>query len=182
MPFVTQSIEGVNLSLLYTAYDQTAAISSTNSPDNPGPPFAVGTEVVCTDGSIWAFVKFSAGVNQYDVVMITTAFLASQIVGGAATETNLKRVGFYQNATAAVANNYGWVMLSGVPTVNVVGSTVKLVQLFTSNTSGYLDDAATTGSQYAIRSVYLMTTVGSTNTFSPMTASFPTIGPLGSAV
>ncbi len=179
--YVTQSIEGVNLSALYTAYDQTAAISSTNSPDNPGPPFTVGTEVVATDGSIWVFTKFTAGVNQYDVVMIdnSTGF-AKQILGGGASEANRFRAGFYQNSTAAVSNNYGWVMLSGVPTINVLGSCAKLVQLYTTDTSGKLDDAVATGSQYPVRNVTLTTTISST-TASANTAQapWPTIGPLG---
>jgi len=178
--FVTQSIEGVNLSALYTAYDQTAAVSSTNSVDNPGPPFAVGTEVVATDGSIWVFVKFSGGVNQYDVVMIDTAYSSvKQILGGGASEANRLRPGFYQNSTAAVANNYGWVMLSGVPTINVLGSCAKLVQLYTTDTSGKLDDAIATGSQYPVRNVTLTTTISSTTaSFNTAQAAWPSIGPM----
>jgi len=178
MPFVTQSIEGVNLTTLYTAYDQTAAISSTNTPDNPGPQFAVGTEVVATDGSIWLFVKFTAGVNQYDVVMIDPATNgAAQILGGAAENTK-KRVGFYQNSTAAVANNYGWVMVSGVPTINVLASCAKAVQLYTTDTSGKLDDAIATGSQYPVRNVFLTTTIGATASSNTAQAAYPTIGPM----
>ena len=181
MPITTQSIEGVNFSAIYTAYDQTAAISSTNSPDNPGPPFAVGTVMNATDGSIWMFAKASGGINQYDVVMIDPTFLsAKQIVGGATPEAPKMRIGFYQNATALVANNYAWFMQSGVPTINVLGSCVKNVQLYTTNTSGALDDAATTASQFPIRSVYLTTTISSTTaSFNTAQASFPTIGPLG---
>jgi hypothetical protein len=179
MPFVTQSIEGVNLTTLYTAYDQTAAITSTNTVDNPGPPFAVGTEVVATDGSIWLFVKFTAGVNQYDVVMIDPATNgAAQILGGATAECTKKRVGFYQNSTAAVANNYGWVMVSGVPTINVLGSCAKAAQLYTTDTSGKLDDAIATGSQYPVRNVFLTTTIGSTASFNTAQAAYPTVGPM----
>lgn len=178
--YVSQSIEGVNLLALYTAYDQTAAISSTNSPDNPGPPFAVGTEVVATDGSIWQFVKFTAGVNQYDVVMISPSTGgAKQIIGGGAGEAVLSKVGFYQNSTAAVANNYGWVMISGVPTINVLGSCAKLVQLYTTDTSGKLDDAIATGSQYPVRNVTLTTTISSTTASSNTAqAPWPAIGPM----
>jgi len=178
---VSQSIEGVNLATLYTAYDQTAAISTTNDPSNPGPPFKVGTEVVATDGSIWVFVKFTAGVNQYDVVMIDPATgFAKQILGSGAAETNKFRVGFYQNSTAAVANNYGWVMLSGVPTINVLGSCAKLVQLYTTDTSGKLDDAIATGSQYPVRNVVLTTTISSTTASSNTAqAAWPSVGPLG---
>jgi hypothetical protein len=178
--FVTQSIEGVDLTALYTSYDQTAAVTATNSPDNPGPPFKVGTEVVCTDGSIWLFVKFTAGVNQYDVVMIDPATTgAVQILGGGTAEVTKKRIGFYQNSTAAVANNFGWVMVSGVPTINVLGSCAKAVQLYTTDTSGKLDDAIATGSQYPVRNVFLTTTISSTTASSNTAqAAYPTAGPL----
>jgi hypothetical protein len=181
MAYSTLNLEGVNLSTLYTAYDQTAAISSTNTPDNPGPQFAVGTETVATDGSIWLFVKFTGGVNQYDVVMINPATGgAAQILGGGASECNKMRVGFYQNSTAAVANNYGWVMVSGVPTINVLGSCAKLVQLYTTDTSGKLDDAIATGSQYPVRNVTLTTTISSTTaSFNTAQAAWPSVGPLG---
>ena len=179
MPIVTQSIEGVNLSALYTAYDQTAAISSTNSPDNPGPPFTVGTEVVATDGSIWLFVKFGGVVAQYDVVMINPATnSALAIVGGAAAECTKMRVGFYQNSTATTSSNYGWVMVSGVPTINVLGACAKAVQLYTTDTSGKLDDAIATGSQYPVRGVFLTTTVGATASSNTAQAAYPTIGPM----
>ncbi len=179
--YVSQSIEGVNLLALYTAYDQTAAISSTNSPDNPGPPHAMGTEVTATDGSVWQFVKFTGGVNQYDVVMIdnSTGF-AKQILGSGASEANRFKVGFFQGSVAAVANNYGWVMISGVPTINVLGSCAKLVQLYTTDTSGKLDDAVATGSQYPVRNVTLTTTISSTTaSFNTAQAPWPAIGPLG---
>lgn len=177
--FTTQSIEGVDVTALYTAYDQTAATTATNFPDNPGPNFKAGTEVVCTDGSIWMFVKFTGGVNQYDVVMITPdTFSAAQILGGGTAEVTKKRIGFYQNATAAVANNYGWVMVSGVPTINVLASCAKAVQLYTTDTSGKLDDAIATGSQYPVRNVFLTTTIGATASFNTAQAAYPTVGPL----
>ena len=178
--YVTQSIEGVDVTAIYTPYVQTSAASATNSPDNPGPPFKAGTEVVCTDGSIWMFVKFGGGVNQYDVVSITNdTFTASQILGGGTAENTKKRVGFYQNSTAATSSDYGWVMLSGVPTINVLGSCAKAVQLYTTDTSGKLDDAIATGSQYPVRNVFLTTTIGSTASFNTAQASWPAVGPMG---
>lgn len=179
MSYTTQSIEGVNLGAIYTAYDQTAAISSTNTPDNPGPPFTVGTEVVATDGSIWVFAKASGGINQYDVVMMDVAYSSvKQILGGAAAEVTKLRIGFYQNATALVANNYAWFMVSGIPTINVLGSCAKAVQLYTTDTSGKLDDGIITGSQYPIRNVFLTTTIGSTASFNTAQAAWPAAGPL----
>jgi hypothetical protein len=177
--YVTQSIEGVDLTAIYTPYVQTSAASATNSPDNPGPPFKAGTEVVCTDGSIWMFVKGGGGINQYDTVMIDpVTFAANQILGGAAAEVTKKRIGFYQNSTALTSSDYAWVMVSGVPTINVLGSCAKAVQLYTTDTSGKLDDGLATGSQYPIRNVFLTTTIGSTASFNTAQASYPAAGPM----
>jgi len=178
--YITQSIEGVNLSAIYTAYDQTAATSSSNDPSNPGPPFTVGTEVVCTDGSIWMFVKVatSATLAQYNCVGIdVSAFTATPTVGGATYEATKKRVGFYQNSTSATAAQYCWVMLSGAPTVLIAASAAKAVQLYTTDTSGVLDDGIATGSQYPVRNVFLLTTSGSTASNGVANASWPAFGP-----
>lgn len=178
--YVSQSIVGVNLSSIYTAYDQTAATSSSNDPSNPGPPFTLGTEVVCTDGSIWMFVKVatSATLVLYNCVGVdVAAFTATPTIGGAAYEATKKRVGFYQNTVSATAGQFCWVMLSGAPTVLIAASAAKAVQLYTTDTSGVLDDAIATGSQYPVRNVYLLTTSGSTASNGQANASWPAFGP-----
>lgn len=178
--YVSQSIEGVNLAQIWTVYDQTAVSSSSNSPDNPGPALAIGTEVVCTDGSIWMSVKVAASATlaQYNCVGVdVSAFTATPTVGGATYEATKKRVGFYQNSTSATAGQYCWVMLSGAPTVLIAASAAKAVQLYTTDTSGVLDDAIATGSQYPVRNVYLLTTSGSTASNGVANASWPAFGP-----
>lgn len=183
-PFPTQSIEGVNFGLTYTKYDPTAAISSTNDPSYPGFPFGLGTEAVATDGSIWLFtqVDTSATLAYGNVCTIDPlTFKAKPIIGGAASEATKFRVAFYQNTTSATAAQGCWVMLSGVPTISVSGAPVKSVQLYTTDTSGTLDDAIATGSQYPVRNVFMLTTVsGATATTQAAQASWPSIGPIGS--
>lgn len=185
-PIVTQSIEGVNLTSIYTAYVQSSAISSTNDPAYPGQPFAAGSEVVATDGSQWMFtiVDTSATLAYGNVVIIDPlTFKAKPIIGGAASEAFKYRIGFYQNTTSATAAQGCWVMLSGVPTITVSGAPVKGVVLYTTDTSGTLDDAAATGSQYPVRNVYMLTTVsGASATTQAAQASWPSVGPLGSLV
>lgn len=101
--------EGINFSTTYTPYDQTAVSSSTNSPDNPGPPFTVGTHAFGTDNSEYVFVKASAAITQYSVVAIdansnvTTLTLALLQAG--------TDYGFAQVAIASGA--YGWVAIRG---------------------------------------------------------------------
>lgn len=173
---VTQNISGVDLTQIYDAI-------SSATPEYPGWPANVGARVVATDGSEWIFASAAAGINQYDTVMITRLFAASQILGGAAQEVPHKMVGFYQNATALTAGQAAWFMISGIPRINVLGSCVKDVQLYTTNTSGKLDDAIVTGSQFAVRGVYIVSTNPSaTATSINATAEYPTIGPLISTV
>jgi hypothetical protein len=143
-------------------------------------PFAPGTEVVATDGSIWLFtiVDTSATLAQYNVVTIDPlTFKAKPILGGAGTEATKFRIGFYQNATSATAAQGCWVMLNGVPTISVLASCAKAVQLYTTDTSGTLDDAIATGSQYPVRNVFLLTTNGATASSGAAQASYPSIGP-----
>lgn len=182
--FVTQSIEGVDLTLISTSYSQTTAQSTTNDPSYPAPPFAAGSEVTCTDGSIWMYTIVDTGATlaQGNVVAIDPlTFKSKPTVGGATAELTKCRVGFYQNVTSAVATNGVWVMVSGVPTISVSGAPVKAVQLFTTDTSGTLDDAVATGSQYPVRNVYMLTTVsGATATTQAAQAPWPSFGPMGS--
>lgn len=144
------------------------------------PSFKPG-ERVKANGEDWMFVKVatSATLAQYNVVMIDpTDFTAKPILGGAASEAMRKIVGFYQNSTSATAAQYCWVMLQGSPNISVLGSCAKNVQLFTTDTSGALDDAIATGSQYPIRGVALVSVNGSTASTGPAGAWNPSVGPL----
>lgn len=125
-------LEGINLALTYTAYDQTAAISSTNSPDNPGPPFALGTHALGSDGSEYVFVKASAAIAQYAAVAIPQTFLVTVL-----TLANVQALSPYGFAQVALASGeYGWVCIRG----NGIGVLAKLSSLanrpvYISNTS-----------------------------------------------
>lgn len=176
--------EGIDFTQIYNGYVQTTAPSSTNSPDYPGMPFNVGTIVTAVNDAIWAFSIVDTGAtlafgNVCTIDPLT--FKAKPIVGGGASEAFKYKVGFYQNSTSATAGQGVWLMLSGVPTITVSGAPVKGVQLYTTDTSGTLDDAVATGSQYPVRNVFMLTTVsGATATTQAAQASWPSIGPLGS--
>lgn len=141
--YVTTPSEGVNFNLTYTPYDQTAAISSTNSPDNPGPPFTVGTVMKGTGDAEFVFVKASAAIAIGDVCQITTATQAATPI----TTTNAtlgNQVGVAQVAIASGA--YGWLQRNGAcSNINVAAGCVQNVQLAATATAGVLDDAVTTG-------------------------------------
>lgn len=180
-PYVVQNEVGIDLTANYTSYVQTTAVSSTNSPDNPGPPFLPGTEVVCTNGAIFMFVTVAASATLAlgDVCAIDPlTFNAKPALGGATAEMTKQRIGFYQNTTAAAAASSCWVMVSGVPTIKIAASAAKAVQLYTTNTSGTLDSTVATGSQYPVRGVFLLTTNGGTASTGAAQAPYPTVGPM----
>lgn len=120
MATVTSSLIGVNL----TSYDSTAQ-------------FAVGTQVLGTDGSLFQYVNTLSAVAAYNAVCIDDAGNASNL-----TTTNAasyKMVGVAQISIAV--SSYGWVQRSGKLQVNVAANCNDFVALFTTATPGVLDDA-----------------------------------------
>ena len=134
------------------------------------PTFAAGTRAKGNNGSEWMYVGPAAAVvNQYDVLWITQNFAPSQI-----TANLVKTAGFVGFAQVAfTTSDYGWVMLSGKPTINTIASTVKEVPLYTCSTSGFLDDATSSASQVQIFGVILVTTTAATAGVA--IAAFPTV-------
>ncbi len=102
-------LEGINFSTTYTAYDQTVAVSATNDPSNPGPPFLIGTHAFGTDGSEYIFVKATTAVEQYSAVSISTVDAVVPLT--LALVQALSDYGFAQVAIAA--GSYGWVAIRG---------------------------------------------------------------------
>lgn len=155
--FPLSGIEGVNYNQTYTAYDQTAAISATNSPDNPGPPFQVGTVSKGTGGSEFIFVKAATAIGNGECAIIT-----SSTGNASAITTTLINAGEgFQIAFAqiAIANGaYGWLQRDGAcQNISVAASCLQNVPLYTTATPGVLDDTATT----LIAGVVITTTVTS---------------------
>lgn len=154
--FNTANTEGVDFNTTYTAYDQTAAVSSTNSPDNPAPPFAVGTIVKGAGDSEFVFVKAGAAIAVGDCCIITSV---TQLANPITTTLALLGVqcGFAQ---VAIANGaYGWLQRNGkCANISVAASCVQNVQLAATATAGILDDAVTTGLKN-INGVVITTTV-----------------------
>lgn len=170
--YVTTPSEGVNFNSTYTPYDQTAAISSTNSPDNPGPPFTVGTVMKGTGESEYIFVKASAAIALGDVCQITSTTAAAT---GITTTNGLlgSLVGVAQVAIASGA--YGWLQRAGAcANINVAASCVQNVQLATTATAGTIDDAVTTGLKN-INGIIITTTVTGAATTAG-TLNFPVVG------
>lgn len=108
-PFNTLNTEGIDFTQTYTPYVQSSAVSSTNSPDNLGPMFTVGTHVLGSNGTEYVFCQASAAITQYQAVSISTTFQATGLT--LATLRQLTDYGFAQVAVAA--NAYFWCAIRG---------------------------------------------------------------------
>ncbi len=138
---------------------------------NTTPDHAVGTRAEGNNGSEWMFVgPATAAIAQYNVVWINGTFVPANL-----TPTLVKTAGFVGFAQVAFAtSDYGWVMLSGKPTINCPVNTNGGVPLYTSDTAGFLDDATVSASQMQIFGVVLTVSNGST-TAGTAIAAFPTV-------
>lgn len=147
--FVTTPLEGLNPNQTYTAYDQTAAISATNSPDNPGPPVAVGTVVMATGDSAFVFVKASANIAAGDACIIAADGTAAGVTTTTATGSLQKQVGVA--VVAITSGQYGWLQRLGLSTPTgqrVADGCTPYTRLTTTANAGVLDDALTTALVY----------------------------------
>ena len=176
--YVVTNQLGVDLT---AAYD---AISAT-TPENPGHPHVYGARLTATDGSEWIFGKVAAGatVNYAEAVtMGRTNDDVTPAVRGTGVLIRGRRPAVYQGATSLTAGMAAWFMISGAPKLKVGGSCAPNVPLFTTDTSGVLDDAVATGSQFPFFGFHATeTNSGATASTVNAIVTFPTIGPLGSA-
>jgi hypothetical protein len=141
----TLNTEGINFNTTYTAYDQTAAISATNSVDNPGPPFSVGTYARGTNQSEFVFVKASAAIVLGYVCVIDSAYNAAGV-----TTTNGKLGMLLGVAPVAIASGaYGWLQRAGTCDGGILAitNTQPFVGLLVTSAAGTIDDITTTGNK-----------------------------------
>lgn len=155
----TLNTEGINFSATYTPYDQTAVSSSTNSPDNPGPPFTVGTQAFGTLGSKWIFVKAASAITISQVVGVdqTTSF-AAPLTKAMADAARLIGIA----PTAIGSGVYGWIQLTGAGSATLKNACLPNVPLYTTASAGMLDDTSASQTRvYGIRSQVTATSSGS---------------------
>jgi hypothetical protein len=174
--FVSTPLEGINFSLTYTPYDQTAAITTTNSPDNPGPPFTAGTVAKGSGDSEWVFIKASAAIAAGDVCLIAADFQAAGVTTTTATGSYQKQVGV---AVVAIASGaYGWLQRCGIATptgVRVADGCTPYTRLTTTATAGVLDDATTTALVYIDGVVVNSTNAAGSTVAKVATLNYPTV-------
>ena len=163
--YAAQSIEGVDVTGIYTTYDQTAAQSATNAPEYPGAQMKLGTQVTTTDGSRWIFADTVTTITRGQCCAINSTFRATAVGGaGAATavpEGLAMQIGFYQNSTSLTTGQSAWFIIQGNITALVASAGIS-VALYTLDTAGALTGATNTVSHYQISGITCVVTASGT--------------------
>lgn len=105
------------------------------------PVVPVGTRVNLSDGGQAIYVQATSEISTYAAAVIADAFTAQMATTALVTEatgTNLQ-IGWAQTSIASAY--YGWLQVSGRPIANLAANCADRVALFTTSTSGVMDDA-----------------------------------------
>ncbi|MFZ4761277.1 MAG: hypothetical protein ACOYK8_00475 [Alphaproteobacteria bacterium] len=112
----------------------------------------LGTLAMGRDGKRYIFVLASAAIAAGDCVAISSTFAASGLTtANAATSV---KIGVAQ--TAIASGSYGWVQIYGACSLSVLAACVGDAILYTSATTGALDDAS--ASQVKITGINILAT------------------------
>jgi len=138
----------------FTAGTSYATATNTTPVLGGGKGFTAGTRATDKDGKEYVFVQVNSAVSRYDIVGIPHD--ASFVAAGLSTTTapSAQEVGVALGAMAS--GDYGWVQVKGNARVNVLGSCVKNIALWTTSTAGSLDDA--TASNYLVSGIQILST------------------------
>lgn len=101
----------------------------------------VGQVVNTDDGGQAIFVQALSEISTFAAVAIFADSTAQMLTTTIAATS--KKVGFAQ--TSIASGYYGWVQTSGTPKVNLAANCDDNVPLYTTATSGVLDDATVSG-------------------------------------
>lgn len=103
--------------------------------------FTTGTVVNTSDGGQAIYVQALSEISTYAAVAVYDTQKAQMLTTTLAA--TCKRVGFAQ--TSIASGYYGWVQLGGKVLVNLAVNCAPSVPLYTTATSGVLDDAVVSG-------------------------------------
>lgn len=105
------------------------------------PPLATGTRVSTSDGGEAVYVRALSEISTFAAVAIYADNTAQMLT--TTLSANSKKIGFAQ--TSIASGYYGWVQTSGTVKVNLAANCDDNVPLYTTATSGVLDDAVVSG-------------------------------------
>lgn len=131
--------------------------------------FTLGQTAIDADGNEYIYVHAAGAITQYAFVAIDSAFEAAMITHALAVSE--ARFGAAQVAFAD--NDYGWVLIKGSGSVLCKTLCATDVQLYSSGTDGYIDDADITSSR-PIVGIRINTTVGGADAAAACVLSYPT--------
>ncbi len=179
--FSTLSTDGIDLTQTYTGYTQTSAVSSTNTPDYPGPTgqFTLGQVTKGVDGSEWVYVLAGAAIAVGDACIIvntTTLWTATPVTSTLAAAKLGDLVGVSPLVAIASAS-YGWLQRAGkCAALNCISSVTANVQLKTTTTGGRLTSTLATASTVNITGAVLATANAAATGPAQAILNFPVIG------
>lgn len=151
--YATSGELGVALGAIFTP--PTSAVYSIGDQ----PPFALGTRVTATDGSVWVYVVLGTGgvTNTGYSCVFDENWLAVML--STSTDTYGTPVGV-PACGAAVIGDYCWLQIAGTcAAIRVAALAAENVALFATATAGEVDDGGST-SPYVQNMVLTTTAVG----------------------
>lgn len=123
------------------AFIQGGIVTPSLTTTDTSPAVAVGTRVRTSDGGEAIYVQALSEISTYACAVISDAFqgvMSTTALVTEATGTNLQ-LGWAQTSIASAY--YGWLQVSGRPIGNLAANCADRVALYTTSTSGVLDDA-----------------------------------------
>lgn len=169
--FALLNIEGIDFTATYTAYDQTAAQSTTNDPSYPAPPFVQGTHALGTDGTEYVFVKATTAVEKYSAVSISTLSAVVPL-----TLTLVRQMSEYGFAQVAIsANAFGWVAIrgQGIGVLARLGSLANVPVYISSVSAGRVSTTSVRATSGGTLFNVVLTTSGTTSPSGAVVANAP---------
>lgn len=123
-----------------------SALAGVNLLENSSTPtVAPGTVVNLNDGGQAIYVQATSECSTYAAVLIGAG--ASARMATTTLAVGNKRIGFVQTSIASAF--FGWAQIGGCPMVNLAANCAPAVPLYTTATSGVLDDATVSAAMVA---------------------------------
>lgn len=151
--------EGIDFTLTYTAYDPTAATSSTNDPAYPGTPFIPGFRAFANNGAEYAFIKAGSTITANQALGITPLTFSADPLTKAMADAGRE---FAVAGVAITSGQYGWAQTKGAQSITLKNACLPNVPLYTTASAGMLDDTAASQTRvYGVRAEVTSTSSGS---------------------
>lgn len=155
--FSTLNTLGVDLST--SGYDQPYTVS-TSTPEYPGAPLAIGTEIINSAIGRCVYATAAAAITLGNTCAISKAYSATALTNTTAATSFGLQLGVA--LSTMTTGQYGWFQTEGISqNITVTASIAANVQLYTTATAGVLG-AIATGVSYSVNGITTTTTSAAT--------------------